>query len=123
MQREVPDSNWNELEYLSWGEFRDMAPSILQLEVTRLGTLIAGSPSDSDFHNHLVRARFALKQFIACIEQAEKDTIEATCGAHLQAAIMSMSFQPENLDPDTKKTCSYILDRLNYAHYRIGLIY
>jgi hypothetical protein len=115
--------NWNELQFLSWGEFKQMAPSILQLEVTRLGKLMQTFPGGTDFHNSLVRTRFALRRFIACIEHAEKDTVGDKCGEHLRAAIMNLSLQPEELDGESRETCSYILDRLNYTLQRIRLIY
>ena len=122
-QVDVSNANWNELQFLSWGEFRQMAPSILQLEVTRMGKIIRAFPADTDFHNGLVRARFVLKQFIACLEQAEQDTVEEACAEHLRTAIMSMSFRPEGLDAQTNETCDYILGRLDYIHNRIRLIY
>ncbi len=123
MNAEAPRVEWNELQFLSWSEFKQMAPSILRLEVTRLGKVIQNFPRDTEFHNSLVRSRFALEQFIACLPQAEKDTIEETCSAHLRAAIVHASFLPQDLDEETKRTCRYILDRLNYVYNRIGLIY
>lgn len=116
-------TSWNELQFLSWGEFRQMTPSILQLEVTRIGGLIRTFPESNEFHNGLVRARFALKRFIACLEHAEKDTVEESCAQHIRTAIMNMSLQPDDLDTQTRDTCSYILDRLHYALHRIRLIY
>ncbi len=123
MQANAPSPNWNEIQFLSWKEFRQMAPSILQLEVTRLGGLIRALGDDTEFHNPLVRARFALKEFIRCVEAAQKDTVEQSCAGHLRTAIANISFQPEGLDGGTQETCRYILDRLNYVHHRISLIY
>ncbi len=123
MQAEIPNINWNEIQFLSWDEFKQMAPSILQLEVTRLGKVIGTFPTDNDFHNRLVTARFALKQFIACLQQAEKGTFEHTCCDHLRAAIMNMSLQPDGLDDAVRDTCRYVLDRLNTIYNRIRLIY
>ena len=123
MTAKTPNINWNEIQFLSWSEFQQMAPSILQLEITRIGRMIRSYPADTDFHNGLVRARFELKQFVACLEQAEKDGFEETCAPHLRAAIMSMSVQPSSLDLQTQETCGYVLDRLNYINHRISLIY
>ena len=58
----MDNDNWNELQFLSWREFEQMAPSILQLEVTRLGKVMQSQIDDTDFHNRLVRARFSLQQ-------------------------------------------------------------
>ena len=122
-QTRIPRMNWNELQFLSWGEFKQMTPSILQLEVTRLGTLLRPHQEDTEFHNQLIRTRFALSQFIQCVKETKKDDIETACGEHLRTAIMSLSFPPEDLDTQTQDTCRYILDRLKYVHYRITLIY
>ena len=67
----MDNDNWNELQFLSWTEFKQMAPSILQLEVTRLGKVMHDQIDDTDFHNSLVRARFSLRQFIGGIQHAE----------------------------------------------------
>jgi len=123
MQPGVPNVNWNEIQWLSWGEFKQMAPSILQLEITRLGKLIEECEPDTVFHNNLVHTRFALKQFIDCLGSAKKDTFADTCAGYLSAAIAGMSFALQELDDETAKTCAYVLDRLNYVYYRIGLIY
>ncbi len=113
----------NEIQFLSWTEFRQMAPSILQLEVTRLGTLIDASAGTTDFRNALVKARFEVKQFIACVQQAEQETVEEACAPHLQAALLNVSLVNTNRDEETTATLNYLLDRLKYVHDRIPLIY
>ena len=30
------NQSWNEIQFLSWDKFKGMAPSIIQLEITRL---------------------------------------------------------------------------------------
>ncbi len=113
----------NEIPFLSWQEFRQMAPSILQLEVTRLGTLIDAAGSATDFRNTLVKARFDLKRFIACLQEATRETVKAACGPHLQAALLAVSLTSTHPDAETAATLRYIMDRLNYVNDRIGLIY
>ena len=117
------NDNWNELQFLSWREFEQMAPTILQLEVTRLGNVMQSQIDDTDFHNRLVRARFSLQQFIKGIRKAEGETLDDSCLEHLRSAIMSVSVQPPHLDAKTAETCGYVLDRLNYVYNRIDLIY
>lgn len=113
----------NEIQFLSWDEFRQMAPSILQLEVTRLGTLIDAAGNATDFRNALVKARFEVKQFIACVQEADKETVEAACVGHLQAALLAVSLVNTKLDEATTATLNYVLDRLKYVNDRVGLIY
>ncbi len=113
----------NEIQFLSWTEFRQMAPSILQLEVTRLGTVIDASRGATDFRNVLVKARFEVKQFIACVQQAEQETVEEACVPHLQAALLNVSLVNTNRDEETTAALHYVMDRLNYVNDRIALIY
>lgn len=113
----------NEIQFLSWEEFRQMAPTILHLEVTRLGTLIDAAGGTTDFRNALVKARFEMNQFIACVEQADKESVEATCAPHLQAALLTVSLINTHLDEATTATLDYVIDRLKYFNDRISLIY
>ena len=119
----MSNDNWNELQFLSWREFEQMAPSILQLEVTRLGKVMQTQIDNTDFHNRLVRARFSLQQFIDGIRKTEGETLDDSCLEHLRAAILSVSVQPPEMDEKAAATCGYVLDRLNYVYNRISLIY
>ncbi len=113
----------NEIQFLSWEEFRQMAPSILGLEVTRLGTLIDAARGATDFRNALVKARFEVKRFIACVQDVEKETIEAACAPHLQTALLNVSLVNTNRDEATTATLNYVIVRLKYVNDRIALIY
>lgn len=123
MPSEAPNLGWNELQFLSWSEFRHMAPSIVQLEITRLGGMIGRFSEDPDFHNALVWARFELNQFVAGLRQSEREPPDVALAAHLRVAIINIAAMPEHLDVQTKETCKYVLDRLNYLHARIFLTY
>ena len=113
----------NEIQFLSWKEFRQMAPSILQLEISRLDGLRAAAAGDWDFHNVLTKARYEVAQFVACLEAAEKDTLAETCGGHLHAATLALSVVLADRDAATAATLAYVLDRLRYVTARIELIY
>ncbi len=114
---------WNEIEFLSWREFRQMAPSIIQLEITRIGNLIDQSGDDTDFRNRLVKARYELRKFTECLNRADKTSFQYQCSAHLQTAVLTISVNSENLDQKTAETLQYILERLRYVNNRIQLIY
>lgn len=113
----------NEIQFLSWEEFRQMAPSILQLEVTRLGTLIDAAGEAVAYRNALVKARYEVKRFFACLEQADKDTVAEACAPHLQAALLAVSLVNTGRDDATTATLDYVIDRLKYVIDRIALIY
>ena len=123
MRAEFKSEGWNELQFLSWVEFRQMAPSILQLEVTRLGKVMKTLSVETGFRNSLARARFDLTQFVSGVEKLDKNPLDEESVSHLRAAIMSLSFPPGDLSTETRKTCRYVLDRLNYVYNRIDLIY
>lgn len=113
----------NELQFVGWKEFKQMVPSIVQLEISRLDCIIERVRDDPDRCNALVKARFELKKFVACLQQAEKETLEETCAPHLQAALLAVSMTPGEQGDDTAKRLRYIIDRLNHVHDRMEMIY
>jgi hypothetical protein len=117
----TPD--WNELQFVSWNEFRRMAPSILQLEITRMDGLLPALGANTNSYNDVVRARFCLRQFVSCLESAARESLEPACAAHLHNAILSLSLLPGDLDAQAVKTWRYILDRLNDVNRRLPLVY
>lgn len=112
--------DWNELGYISWKEFKKMAPPIIKLEINRTSKLLKGLDSGSDIYNALIKARYNLTQFVQCLEQAKTPPLPNSCTDHLSKAILNLSLGDSG---DTSKTIHYILDRLNYAYNRIGMIY
>ena len=123
MQTKGTETSWNEIQFLDWTEFKNLAPTILKLEVTRLGKIIESHSLETEFHNSVVRARFELGRFIACLESAEKGSLEVAATTHLENAVMSISVPPPDLDAENRETCRYVLDRLTYVHHRIHLLY
>jgi len=116
-------TNWNELEYISWKEFKQMAPSIVKLESSRLEKVIQTVQPGNDVYNALIKARYELKQFIRCLDQTEKPPISDKCADHLNKAILSLSIESTGLNDKIIEAVDYILDRLNYVHNRLGMIY
>lgn len=113
----------NEIQFLRWTEFRRMAPAILQLEISRISTVLQAGVLSDEQHNALVRGRFALRQFIRCLNRAEPESVEAACAGHLRLALLNVSIEDPALDEAVRETLRYTFDRLSYVHDRIGLIY
>ena len=111
----------NELEYISWKEFKKMAPSIIKLEINRIGKLINTLAPKSDIHNDLIKVRYELNQFIECLDQTISLPLSDSCTGHLSKAILNLS--PLAVEKDNLKTINNIVNRLNYVHNRIGMIY
>lgn len=115
--------NWNEIEFLSWLEFKQMAPAIVQLEITRIGRMIDLFPLKTDFRNALVKARFDLKKFSDALQDLKRPPLPDPCTGRLQSAIITLSLEDADANEDLLKALQYILDRLNYVYQRIDLIY
>lgn len=104
----------NEIQYVSWQQFRQMVPPILGLEVRRLSRCIAMQSPDSDLRNQLVKIRFELRRFIDCMEKAEEI---GACSNFLDAALLNASVLRDYSEID------YVVDRLCYVRDRIPYIY
>jgi hypothetical protein len=113
----------NEIPFLSRTEFRRMAPPILRLEISRLTRLIQTCTLDTEHHNALVKARYEMRQFVACLERADRESVESACAHHLRSALLALSVDRDGLDGETANIISYVIDRIRYVHDRIGLVY
>ncbi len=115
--------DWNELEFLSWKEFQQMGPAIIQLEISRISKLTNQFTPETDFYNSLVKARFELKKFVNCVKETKHGPLPDSSTDHLRNAIMSISLGESNQDQKANQTLNYILTRLNYVYNRIGFVY
>lgn len=113
----------NELQFVGWKAFQQMVPSIVQLEISRLERIIQRVRDEPHVCNALVKARFELKKFAACLQQAEKESLEETCAPHLQAALLTVSMTPDDQDDDLAASLRYVADRLNHVNDRMKMIY
>ncbi len=115
--------DWNELEYISWKEFKKMAPPIIKLESNRIDELIKTVQSGSDVYNALIKTRYELKQFIQCLDHTENPPLSYSCTDRLSNAILSLSFENTGSNEKLMATLHYILERLNYVYNRIEMMY
>lgn len=112
--------DFNELEYISWKEFRKMAPAIIRLEINRTGKLLKEFHSDSDMYNTLIKTRYELTQFVQCLEQTNGPPLPDSCSGHLSKAILNLSLEDAG---EMSDEIQYILGRLKYVYDRIEMIY
>ena len=97
-----------------------MTPSIIKLEINRVGKLLNKIQAGGENYNALIKSRYKLSQFVECLQQTQLPPLKETCIDHLSQAILNLSFE----DPGgTSKEVDYILDRLKHVHDRIGMIY
>ncbi len=115
--------SWNELEFVSWRQFRQMAPPIMRLEITRIGDLIGRAGSNIDMRNALVKVRHELLQFLAGIELCSDGRLSTPVKERLDAAILNLPVDQADLDADIHASLTYILDRLRSVQKRIDFIY
>ena len=121
--RMASEQSWNEIQFLSWDKFKGMTPSIVQLEITRITKLMRTGVLDLDEHNALVRVRYALKQFIDCLEASTLDNMEETCGPFATQALMNMPDISAVENEEAAETLAYIVDRIKDLLQRIPLVY
>ena len=138
----------NELHFLTWAAFRQMAPAIVRLEIRRLGRVLPRHVDEPAFYEGLVRARYELNRFVETLPVAGA---EADCTRHLEAALLALSMLPgapeagpgptlarsgsgpadeldaeqleDALEADLAATVRYTLGRLTYVHDRVPLLY
>jgi hypothetical protein len=123
MQLSSPERHWNELQFLSWREFTQMAPSIIQLEISRIGSIIDAPATHIDMRNVLVKSRFELRKFQECLQRAELPPLGDSCLAHLRTSILSLSIQDQIPDRKAAATLKYVCDRLISLLRRTDLIF
>lgn len=111
----------NEVQFLSWDEFRRMGPSILRLEISRLERLTRVSCPDSELYNALVMARFELSRLVSVLDRTEAPVEH--CADHLRKALLSLSFASAEGEDEVSEALHPILSRLHYLHHRMELVY
>lgn len=113
----------NELQFVGGEKFRRMVPSIIRLEISRLEGLMEQIRDASDLRNAIVKARFELTEFAACLREAETDDVEETCAPHLETALLTVSMLSSQQDDEISDTLAYVADRLEHVHERMKMIY
>lgn len=116
-------ADWNELEFVSWREFKQMAPPIAQLEISRLGKVIDASGDDLELRNSLVQARFALLQFVHGVSQAEAAPVPPDCIAQLETARLALNHARPQAPAAAMPTLDYVLDRVRFLQQRCRMVY
>ena len=114
---------WNELEFVSWRQFHTMAPSILRLEISRLGDLIRRSGANLDLRNALVRSRYQLLSFLVEIDKCDDGQLSSEAKERLEAAIVNLPLDLAESESEFHSSLRYILDRLRTVQKRIDFIY
>ncbi len=109
----------NEIQFLSWEEFRQMTPSILGLEISRLAQVLAEDGRSTQERNTLVVARHELRRFVGCVAEVEPQQVTG-CGKHLAAALLAAAFVRGERD---STALSYVIGRLQYVQDRMAYIY
>lgn len=119
LAEQVP--GWNELQFVPWQSFRRMVPSIVGLEISRIGDLIEVAAS-VEFRNALVKVRYELELFVEQLKTSERAAVEVDT-LHLASAILNIPIGSPGIEANTAATLEYILDRLKYVHGRIRFVY
>ena len=106
----------NEIQYVPWQQFKQMVPSILGLEVTRLTHYLTETTPPTEVRNTVVKVRYDIKQFAACIAAVECADANR-CATHLSSALLHAALLPKH------PSLAYVTDRLRYVRDRMPYIY
>ena len=129
MQLSNATFGWNELDFLDAGEFRQMGPPIVRLEIDRIERVMADEELAPDIADRLRRARFELTRFVAELENIEVggESIPANAleplSMRLMTALLNLGVPEDVLKPDAAAQIRYVIDRLAYITNRMELIY
>jgi hypothetical protein len=116
-------NDWNELEFTNWKDFKRMAPSIIQLEISRLGKIINSLSTPDDMHNLLVKARFDLIGFRETISHSQNRKITESELSKLFSALVFISSASERCTDKLKGKMEYISNRLNDLIAKCQMLY
>jgi hypothetical protein len=104
----------NELHFLDRQEFLQMAPTIVQMELSRLTGIAEALEPGSAEHTAVVSARHQLRLFQDAFPAAS-DAVQAMPPVErLEAAILCLSTDESRVDAVTYESLIYVADRLGY---------
>ncbi len=108
-----------------------MAPSVLKLEISRLGRLMDRLPIEDERRNMLVAVRYRLG-LLRDVVLGDFETADLeSCDEHLRSAILSLGFRPDAADrvavagttaatgAGLENNLDNIADRLGYVRERL----
>lgn len=114
---------WNEIQFLEVDELRRMAPSIVGLEIKRLGDVCARAEPGSDVYNTVVTARFELRRFLERLSEADDRKLKTDCARHLESALVCLALSKKDAEADDLGVVEYTTDRMKHILERMKLLY
>jgi len=114
---------WNELHFMNREEFARMVPTVLQLEVSRLGMVLTRFEPGTDAYNAVVTARHRVGKLREGLQSVLTSDEVADHERDLETAIMSVSIRDEDVPRDVQRELVYVADRLVYILGQMRLLY
>ncbi len=114
---------WNEIQFLEADELRRMAPSIVGLEIKRLGDVCARTEPGSIFYNTIVTARFELRRFLEILSESDEEKLRDECVRHLESALVCLALCQKDAEADVLGVVEYASDRMKHILERMKLLY
>jgi len=114
---------WNELHFVNKAEFATMAPTVLQLEVSRLSKLLPTFEVGSHGYNSVIAARRRVESLQFDIKEQMDASEVASCAADLESSIMCVSAADSEADVESSRVLVYVADRLVYILGQLHHLY
>jgi len=100
-----------------------MAPSVLQLEVSRLTRLLPSFELGSDAYNSVIAARKSVAYLQSYIQEEMDEARVKECSLELESAILCLSVSDRKTDPNSRRVLVYVADRLVYILGQLKHLY
>lgn len=110
----------NEIHFVDRDEFLQMAPAIVQLEITRLCKMLTDLEPGSDVYTAVVATRYHLTELLKELSVQDADEGQTISAEHLRAAIMCLSVPEDTVDETIQESLVYVADRLGYILLQVS---
>ncbi len=110
----------NEIHFVDRDEFLQMAPALVQLEITRLSEMLADLEPGSDVYTAVVATRYHLTELLKALSVKNAEGWQTISAEHLHAAILCLSVPEDTINEKIQETLVYVADRLGYILLQVS---
>jgi hypothetical protein len=107
-------TGWNEVHFVTIGEFRNNAPAVVGLEIKRLTDVLGGLDPGSAVYNEVVGARHLLRVGIVEIDESTDSRLKSEVTTAIESAVLRLSVQIDFCDAVVAGNLEYTTNRLDY---------
>jgi hypothetical protein len=107
-------TGWNEVHFVTIGEFRNNAPAVIGLEINRLTDVLGGLDPGSAVYNEVVGARHLLRIATVEIQESTNSRLTSEVTTAIESAVLRLAVEFESCDAVVAGHLEYTMNRLDY---------